>query len=156
LYEQYSKAATRDKRYLDYASKYFNTALQTVKKLDETPPPRQSGEYSLYKLVRALIRVQYARRFEAADSEVQAAEYYRQSVLEVTEGIISARVGLSWLPESLMMAGDAYEKLELFDPARNVYKQVSIFFKSTKWETLSKTRLAQLPPPDSEDGAPAP
>lgn len=156
LYEQYSKAATRDKRYLDYANKYFNTALQTVKKLDETPPPRQSGEYSLYKLVRALIRVQYARRFEAAGSEVKAAEFYRQSVLEVTEGIISARVGLSWLPESLMMAGDAYEKLQLFDPARNVYKQVSIFFKSTKWETLSKSRLAELPPPDTEGGDPVP
>ena len=156
LYEQYSKAATRDKRYLDYANKYFNTALQTVKKLDETPPPRQSGEYSLYKLVRALIRVQYARRFEAAGSEVKAAEFYRQSVLEVTEGIISARVGLSWLPESLMMAGDAYEKLQLIDPARNVYKQVSIFFKSTKWETLSKSRLAELPPPDTEGGDPVP
>jgi tetratricopeptide (TPR) repeat protein len=152
LYEQYSKAATRDKRYLDYANKYFNTALQTVKKLDGNPPPRQSGEYSLYKLVRSLIRVQYARRFEAQGSPVQAAEYYRQSVLEVTEGIISARVGLSWLPESLMMAGNAYEKLELFDPARNVYKQVSIFFKSTKWETLSNSRLAALPPPGAEDG----
>ena len=152
LYEQYSKAAIRDKRYLDYANKYFNTALQTVKKLDENPPPRQSGEYSLYKLVRSLIRVQYARRFEAQGSSVQAAEYYRQSVLEVTEGIISARVGLSWLPESLMMAGNAYEKLELFDPARNVYKQVSIFFKSTKWETLSNSRLAALPPPGAEDG----
>jgi hypothetical protein len=112
----------------------------------------------LYKLVRALIRVQYARRFEAQGSPVQAAEYYRQSVLEVTEGIISARVGLSWLPESLMMAGNAYEKLELFDPARNIYKQVLIFFKSTKWEALSERRLAELPPPGAEDGGvdPAP
>lgn len=150
LYEQYSAAAAKDKRYLQYASKYFNTALQTVKKLDENPPPRQSGEYSLYKLVRSLIRVQYARRFEAGGSDVQAAEYYRQSVLEVTEGIISARVGLSWLPESLMMAGAAYEKLELSDPARNVYKQVSMFFKGTQWEVESNGRLAKLPSSDAE------
>ena len=145
LYEQYAKAAVRDKRYQAYASKYFNTALQTIKKIDEKPPPRQSGEYSLYKLVRALIRVQYARRYEAQGDEFKAADEYRQSVLEVTEGIISARVGLDWLPESLMMAGDAYEKLKLFDAAANVYKQVEMFYKSTKWESLSKDRLAQLP-----------
>ena len=145
LYEQYAKAAVRDKRYQAYASKYFNTALQTIKKIDEKPPPRQSGEYSLYKLVRALIRVQYARRYEAQGDEFKAADEYRQSVLEVTEGIISARVGLDWLPESLMMAGDAYEKLKLFDAAANAYKQVEMFYKSTKWESLSKDRLAQLP-----------
>ena len=146
LYEQYSKAAAKDKRYQAYASKYFNTALQTLKKIDEAPPARQSGEYSLYKLVRALIRVQYARRYEAAGDELKSAEYYRESVLEVTEGIISARVGLDWLPESLMMAGDAYEKLELMDAARNVYKQVNIFYKSSKWEILSQKKLDGLPP----------
>jgi tetratricopeptide (TPR) repeat protein len=146
LYEQYSKAAAKDKRYQAYASKYFNTALQTLKKIDEAPPARQSGEYSLYKLVRALIRVQYARRYEAAGDELKSAEYYRESVLEVTEGIISARVGLDWLPESLMMAGDAYEKLELMDAARNVYKQVNIFYKSSKWEILSQKKLEGLPP----------
>ena len=145
LYEQYSRAAGKDKRYQAYASKYFNTALQTIKKIDEKPPPRQSGEYSLYKLVRALIRVQYARRYEAQGDEFKAADEYRQSVLEVTEGIISARVGLDWLPETLMMAGDAYEKLKLFEAAGNVYKQVEMFYKSTKWESLSKKRLAQLP-----------
>jgi len=145
LYEQYAKAAAKDKRYQAYASKYFNTALQTIKKIDEKPPARQSGEYSLYKLVRALIRVQYARRYEAQGNEFKAADEYRQSVLEVTEGIISARVGLDWLPESLMMAGDAYEKLKLFESAGNVYKQVEMFYKSTKWERLSKERLAQLP-----------
>jgi len=145
LYEQYSRAAAKDKRYQAYASKYFNTALQTIKKIDEKPPPRQSGEYSLYKLVRGLIRVQYARRYEAQGDEFKAADEYRQSVLEVTEGIISARVGLDWLPETLMMAGDAYEKLKLFEAAGNVYKQVEMFYKSTKWESLSKKRLAQLP-----------
>jgi hypothetical protein len=147
LYEQYSKAAAKDKRYATYASKYFNTALQTLKKIDEKPPPRQSGEYSLYKLVRALVRVQYARRSEALGDEFKAADEYRQSVLEVTEGIISARVGLDWLPESLMMAGDAYEKLKLNEAARNVYKQVNIFYKSTKWESLSEKKLNALPPP---------
>ncbi len=148
LYEKYSAAAARDKRYQAYASKYFNTALQSLKKLDEKPPERLSGEYSLYKLVRALVRVQYARRFEAAGSEIQAAEYYRQSVLEVTEGIVSARVGLDWLPESLMMAGAAYEKLELNEAARNVYKQVSMFFKSTKWAAQSQKKLSELPATD--------
>ena len=65
-------------------------------------------------------------------------------MLEVTEGIVNARIGLDWLPESLMMAGDAYEKLELQEAAKNVYNQVK-FFSQTKWEKLSAERLANLP-----------
>ena len=147
LYETYTKFASRDKRYAAAAGKMFNTALQTIKKIDENPPSRQSNEYSLYKLIRSLIRVQYARQYEATGDLVKSAEYYRQSVLEVTEGIVNARVGLEWLPESLIMAAEAYENLELNDAARNVYEQVRIFYKSTKWEKISVDKLAALPPP---------
>jgi hypothetical protein len=145
LYESYSKAALKDARYKAPAGKIFNTAMQAVKKLDEKPPARQTNEYSLYKLIRALLRVQYARQFEQGGNELKAAEFYRQSVLEVTEGIVSARVGLDWLPESLLMAGDAYEKLSLNEAATNVYKQVSIFYKGSKWAVESKKRLDALP-----------
>jgi TolA-binding protein len=97
-------------------------------------------------LLRALLRIQYAKRYEAQGSKEQAAEYYRQSVLEVTEGIVMARVGLDWLPESLLMAGGAYEKLNLNDAARNVYRQVEIFYKDSNWAAESKKRIAALPP----------
>ncbi len=145
LYEIYAPAAAKDKRYADAARKMFSSADQGLKKIDESPPPRNSNEYSLYKLLRALIRVQYARQFESQGNEMKSREYYRQSVLEVTEGIVNARIGLDWLPESLMMAGDAYEKLELSEAARNVYNQVKVFFPKTKWEEMSKGRLANLP-----------
>ena len=92
-----------------------------------------------------MIRVQYARQFEAGGNDLKAKDFYRQSVLEVTEGIVNARVGLTWLPESLMMAGDAYENLELNEAARNVYKQVNVFFKSTKWASMSEEKLMRLP-----------
>jgi tetratricopeptide (TPR) repeat protein len=145
LYETYSKAALKDARYKAAAGKIFNTAMQTVKKLDEKPPARQTNEYSLYKLIRALLRVQYARQYEQSGNELKAAEFYRQSVLEVTEGIVSARVGLDWLPESLLMAGGAYEKLSLNEAAINVYKQISIFYKGSKWAIESKKRLDAIP-----------
>ena len=144
-YELYSKAAAKDKRYNEYASKYFNAALQGLKSLDESPPVRQSNEFSLYKLLRALVRVQYARRTEALGEQEKAEEFYRQSVLEVTEGIVSARVGLDWLPESLLMAGDAYEKLKQYEAAKNVYQQVTRFFPSSKWDTQCRKRLESLP-----------
>ena len=51
------------------------------------------------------------------------------------------------VPESLIMAAEAYENLELNEAARNVYKQIMIFYKSTKWEKQSEERLANLPPP---------
>ena len=147
LYETYSKYAARDKKYAAAAGKMFNTALQSIKKIDENPPARRTNEYSLYKLIRSLIRVQYARQYEAAGDQVKSAEYYRQSVLEVTEGIVTARVGLEWVPESLIMAAEAYENLELHEAARNVYRQVMIFYKSTKWEKQSQESMANLPPP---------
>ncbi len=146
LYEAYAPLAASDKRYKEAASKMFNSAAQGLKKLDESPPGRNSNEYSLYKLLRSLIRVQYARQYEARGDELKAGDFYRQSVLEVTEGIVNARIGLDWLPESLMMAGDAYEKLELQEAARNVYNQVKVFFPKTKWEKMSAERLAELPP----------
>jgi hypothetical protein len=146
LYERYAKAALQDARYGDYATKTFSAAMQAVKKLDENPPNRQTNEYSLYKLIRALMRVQYARQSEQSGNEVKAQEYYRESVLEVTEGIVSARVGLDWLPESLMMAGDAYEKLNLNKSAENVYKQVTKFYEGSKWAVESQKKLEALPP----------
>jgi tetratricopeptide (TPR) repeat protein len=145
LYEIYAPAAAKDKRYASAASQMFNSAVQGLKKLDENPPARNTNEYSLYKLLRSLIRVQYARQYEARGDEFRASEYYRQSVLEVTEGIVNARIGLDWLPESLLMAGDAYEKLDLQEAAKNVYNQVKVFFPKTKWEKMSLERLAKLP-----------
>ena len=146
MYELYAPHAASNPQYATAASKAFNTADQGLKKLDEDPPKRQTNEYSLYKLLRALVRVQYARRYEAQGNKERAEHYYRESVLEVTEGIVMARVGLDWLPESLLMAGSAYEKLNLNEAANNVYKQVSIFYKDSAWATESKKRMAALPP----------
>ena len=146
LYEAYAPHAASNPQYAKAASQAFNTAAQGLMKLDENPPKRQTNEYSLYKLLRALLRVQYAKRYEAQGDKVKADEYYRLSVLEVTEGIVMARVGLDWLPESLLMAGDAYEKLELNAAARNVYRQVDIFYKDSPWATESKKRITALPP----------
>ena len=94
--------------------------------------------------IRDRVRVQYARRFEASGDDIKAAEFYRQSVEEVTEGIVLARVGLEWLPECLLMAGDAYEKLQQVEAAKNVYEQLTRFFPNSKWETLSRKRLEAL------------
>jgi tetratricopeptide (TPR) repeat protein len=143
--ETYEEAAKKDERYAPHAKKMFNTAFQGLKKIDESPPSRQSNEYSLYKLIHSLVQVYNARQEEISGNDEKAAAYYRQSVLEVTEGIVNARIGLDWLPESLLMAGDAYENLELQEAARNVYNQVKTFFPNSKWDKLSTERLSNLP-----------
>ena len=73
LYEIYAPAA-KDKRYAEAAGKMFNSAVQGLKKLDEEPPSRNTNEYSLYKLLRSLIRVQYARQYEARGDEMKSAD----------------------------------------------------------------------------------
>jgi TolA-binding protein len=42
------------------------------------------------------------------------------------------------------MAGDAYEKLQQVEAAKNVYEQVTRFFPDSKWDTLSRKRLEAL------------
>ena len=102
----------------------------------------------MYKLLRSfVIRVQYARQYEARGDEYKSSEYYRQFVPDkVTEGIGKvARIGLGLVARATMKAGDAYEKLELQEAAKNVYNQVKVFFPETKWEKLSAERPANLP-----------
>ena len=68
-------------------------------------------------------------------------------MLETVNNIcITMNADIDWLPESLLMAGSAYEKLNLNEAANNVYKQVSIFYKDSAWATESKKRMAALPP----------
>ena len=121
-----------------YANQFFNAAEQPLLKLADSPPKRQSNEYSFTScasytqglnarrqedLTRAPQAAAQqaaaagqeddarARMAQAASATAEAAESRRQSVQEVTEGIVMARVGLDWLPESLLMAGGAYTKL---------------------------------------------
>jgi len=42
------------------------------------------------------------------------------------------------------MAGDAYEKLEQLEAAKNVYEQVTRFFPGSKWEATSRKRMEAL------------
>ena len=121
----------------------FNTALQMIKKIDENPPSRQTNEFSLYKLHGPL------SGFNMPDSTKPRAKRSNPSntiriLFEVTEGIVTARVGLDWLPESLM-SRDAYEKLELTEAREMSTSKFPSFFKSTKWVAGAKQTKA-LPP----------
>lgn len=199
--EQKAQYAAASRQLSGYANQFFNAAEQPLLKLADSPPKRQSNEYSLYKLLRAIHKDLNARRQEdltralqaaaqqaaaagqeddararmaqAASATAEAAESRRQSVQEVTEGIVMARVGLDWLPESLLMAGGAYTKLAArqiaeheklsasgrpdeieksrksingyLEAARNVYDQVDRFFKGKPVAAEALKLKAALP-----------
>ena len=119
LYESYSKAASRDKRYAEAAGKMFNTALQMIKKIDEDPPSRQSNEFSLYKLIQPSFgysmqgNTKPPAKKGSSGPILQGFRFGSDRRNRYRKGR-----GLDWLPESLMMAGDAYENLELTEAAR--------------------------------------
>ena len=120
-----------------------------------------TNEFSLYKLLRALSYLQKARKAEQARNIEKAEENYNGAVTEVTEGIVSSRVGLDWLPETLLMAAYFYEKLATTnsasdkpDPkavesarnaAKNIYRQMLVFYKGTSWATLATKKLGAVP-----------
>jgi len=126
------------------ASQYLNAARTYLAAIDKKPPARVTNEFSLYKLQRALLYLRYARMQEQTGGK-SAESYYNQSVIEITEGIVSSRVGLDWLPEALLMAAYGYEKLDAKKSAENIYRQMQVFYKGTQWEKIATARLGAAP-----------
>ncbi len=126
------------------ATQYLNAARTYLAAIDKKPPLRTTNEFSLYKLLRSLLYLRYARMQEQSGG-ASAESYYNQAVIEVTEGIVSSRVGLDWLPEALLMAAHGYEKLDATESARNVYRQMQVFYKDTQWAKIATSRLGAAP-----------
>lgn len=143
VYSAYSKKP--DAASQKAASQYLNAARSYLAAIDKKPPLRSANEFSLYKLLRAILYLNYARIQEQRGATEAAESYYNQSVIEVTEGIVSSRVGLDWLPEALLMAAHGYEKLEAADSAKNIYRQMTVFYKGTNWATIANKRLGTAP-----------
>ncbi|MFP6899669.1 MAG: hypothetical protein VCA36_01920 [Opitutales bacterium] len=143
VYAAYASRPDPDSQKL--ARQYLNTARAYLARIDKKPPDRIANEYSLYKLLRALLYLNYARMQERSGATEASEAYYNQSVIEVTEGIVSSRVGLDWLPEALLMAAHGYEKLSAKESAKNVYLQMQAFYKGTQWEAIATKKLGASP-----------
>lgn len=171
LYKMY-KAASRnsDEASRKYAASQLNSFGVQLSELDEKPPSRSSNEFSLYKLLRAFSDMQDARtatidsqKALALMNAAKAAEdeegeqkakidYERQegnrkakfenAIKEVTEGIVSSRVGLDWLPEALLMAAIGYENIQAKESADNIYRQMKVFYKGTHWAAFAINKLS--------------
>ena len=71
--EQKAQYAAASRQLSGYANQFFNAAEQPLLKLADSPPKRQSNEYSLYKLLRAIHKDLNARRQEDLTRALQAA-----------------------------------------------------------------------------------
>ncbi|MFP6855613.1 MAG: hypothetical protein VB980_07495, partial [Opitutales bacterium] len=153
-----------------YADTQLNSFDVQLSELDEKPPSRSSNEFSLYKLLRAFSFMQDARtatmesrkaltlmntakavedeegeqkaKIEYERQEGNRKENFENAIKEVTEGIVSSRVGLDWLPEALLMAAEGYESIQAKESAANIYRQMKVFYKGTHWAAKAVEKLS--------------
>lgn len=158
---------------------YRTNADSFLSEIDKKPPARLSNEYSLYKLLRANKSTIYGNGYSAValtvegqkakDYQTKAVQYYNEAVTEVTEGIVSSRVGLAWLPEALLIAASGYENLSKSaassakgsptekeqkakeqkahkEAAQNIYRQMQVFYKGQEWANIATNKLGSSGP----------
>ena len=171
LYKMHKAAARNtDEASRKYAATQMNSFKVQLDELDGKPPSRSSNEFSLYKLLRAFSDMQDAREATiqsraafaqknaakaAEDEEAEAKasleyerhesnrkEKFENAIKEVTEGIVSSRVGLDWLPEALLMAAVGYESIQAKESADNIYRQMQVFYKDTHWAVYANKKLS--------------
>jgi len=101
----------------------------------------------------ALAQLQAAKAAEDEAAEEKAQSDYERfendrkkefenAIKEVTEGIVSSRVGLDWLPEALLMAAVGYESVQANESANNIYRQMIVFYKDTHWAAYATKKLS--------------
>lgn len=160
----------KDEKSQKYAKTCLDAFDVQLDELNAKPPDRASNEFSLYKLLRAFSNMHKARvatiesrktldlvkAAQAAEDEDalekakadherhknDSKEEFENAIKEVTEGIVSSRVGLDWLPEALLMAAVGYESIQAKESADNIYRQMEVFYKDTHWAAYAIKKLS--------------
>ncbi|MEK9984377.1 MAG: hypothetical protein VW879_06520, partial [Opitutae bacterium] len=112
------------------AQLFLNQFLATYK-ADGGTPPRDDSIYSLWRLIEALL---------AFKDPQQTLE---NAMDKVSEAVVFSRIGYSWVPEILALSAQCYEKKGMPDTARNVFRELKVFFPKHP-----KTRQFELDFPD--------
>ena len=55
---------------------------------------------------------------------------------KVSEAVVFSRIGYSWVPEILALSAQCYEKKGMPDTARNVFRELKVFFQTSKNKTI--------------------
>jgi len=102
---------------------------------------REQKPYSLAKMVQGKIEI------ESLD--------YDDAMEKLAQAVVSADVGYSWTPELTYLVGLCYENLNLPDTAREVYKEVILFYPDSPWSDKAQEATMRLPPPAPKTDEPA-
>lgn len=129
LWSAFCKASA-DPPQFGAAQLFLNQFLSTYK-VDGGTPPRDDSIYSLWRLIEALL---------AYKDPQQTLE---NALDKVSEAVVFSRIGYSWVPEILALSAQCYEKKGMPDTAKNVYRELKVFFPKHP-----KTRQFELDFPD--------
>ena len=97
------------------AQLFLNQFLATYKAEGGTPP-RDDSIYSLWRLIEALL---------AYKDPEQPLE---DAMDKVSEAVVFCRIGYTWVPEILALSAQCYEEKGMADTAKNVYRELKVFF----------------------------
>ncbi|MEO0794995.1 MAG: tetratricopeptide repeat protein [Verrucomicrobiota bacterium] len=123
--------ATLWSAYCNVALDRFQIANLFVEKAGDFKP--EDKPYSLARLVQGKI-------------ELQKMDFPKAMEF-IAEGVVATDVGYNWAPELTFTVGYCYENMDFPDTAREVYKEVILFYPDSIWSTEAEEATLRLPPP---------
>lgn len=119
-------------------SAYCNVALDRiqmaslfVEKAGSFKP--EERPYSLARLVEAKIALKNGS--------------YEGCMKEAAEGVVAADVGYNWTPELTYTVASCYENMAQPATAREVYREIILFYPESDWAVKAREALQHLPAP---------
>ena len=68
-------------------------------------------------------------------------EQYEKAILLLSKSIVYSNLQNSWFSELMHTTATVYEKLGKKNAAKNIHRQIILFFKNSVWETKSQNKL---------------
>lgn len=93
--------------------------------------PSDDPAFSLYLMVNGRILLE--------------EEQYVKALTNLSQGVVYGQLSDGWMPELLFNTGVCYAALDQPGTAREVFRELEIFYPKTNWAQKAKERVSRLP-----------
>lgn len=124
-----AEVATLWQAYSNVRTERIETARLFLDRLGD-PPGTNDRFFSLYQLIRARIYMQ--------------EEDVPNAIRVASRGVVFALLDQEWVPDLLFVTAQAYEAKDRLKQAREIYREINLFFPDSPWASLGQERIDEI------------